>query len=227
MKRSIYLFSPLVFLLVCCETTSLSNPSGRGHEGDLSLYGLTAENSNRPITERDIASASRGDARGSLPWRGARILLVQSGAYQPDAELMAAYSSYASPVPWDGRAPEKAESPGAIGKRLRLSAAQQGCSHVVVVFGEIQSDSQSLPTDSLVGWVPIVGGILPTAYSGTRVIAQAIVMETSAARYAMVSAAPRQEESLTTYGGQSVANLNRSQRMKRTIYPELAARTFR
>ncbi|MES2706879.1 MAG: hypothetical protein V4726_09790 [Verrucomicrobiota bacterium] len=214
-----------------CESTSLSNPGGSGHGGDLSLYELTGDKPNAQVSEKDIAAALGGRS-GSLPRRGGKILLVQSGAHQPDGELSAAFQPLSQAVPWNGESQrtansEKDKTAGSIGRRLRLVAAQQGCSHVVVVFGEIQSASQDLPTGSVVGWIPIVGDILPGEHSGTRLFAQALILETASPRYSIITASPREESGLTTSGGESAANVRRSLRMKKLIYPELAAKCFR
>lgn len=214
--------------LTSCVTTSLSDPNGSGHASDLSVYELTSEQPGRAVTEADIArSASRG---GSLPARGSRILLVQSGAHQPDPALVAAYGAYCQPVVWNGQntnTDDERKSTGApAGRRLRLAAAQQGCSHVVVVFGEIQSDSRELPT-SILSWVPVAGEILPSERSGTRLLAQAVIMETRSPRYTMISAQPRQKQGLTTAYGASGINGRRSEKLKALAYPELAQQSFR
>jgi hypothetical protein len=96
----------------------------------------------------------------------------------------------------------------------------------VVIFGEIQSDSRPLPT-AVVGWVPVVGELLPTSHSGTRLIAQAVILETRAPRYILVSAPPRETRGITTEAGAGGVNGRRSERLKAIAYPELAARSFR
>jgi hypothetical protein len=192
--------------LASCQNTSLSDPNGSGHSSDLSLYELTGQSSNIEVTEADISAARRrGGSAGSLPVKGARVLLVQSGAHQPDGELVAAFRPYCEPVMWDGRGPatpQDGEKPtgATLSRRLRLAAAQQRCSHVIVVFGEIQSDSRSLPTRA-VSWVPVVGGLVPSKHSGTRLLAQALIMETATSRYTLAAAAPQQTSVITTKSG--------------------------
>ena len=226
------LISVAVIALTSCESTSLSDPNGRGHSSDLSLYELTGQSRNTEVSEGDIAAARRGGGNaGSLPAKGARILLVQSGAYQPDEELLAAYRPYCQPVMWDGRAPGlasegKKPSGGSVGRRLRLAAAQQGCSHVIVIFGEIQSDSRSLPT-SAVSWVPVVRQIVPTQHSGTRLVAQALIMETASSRYTLAAALPQETRGITTASGGEGVNSRRAPKLKAAAYPDLATRTFR
>ena len=229
------LAAAMVAGLSSCESTSLSNPAGSGHGGDLSLYELAGIDPRKEVTESDIQRL-RGGRVGALPSKGARILLVQSGAHQPDEDLRKAYASFCDPVPWDGRSVEpisrgdgsaSVKSPGSAGRRLRLVAAQQNCSHVVVVFGEIQSASETLPTDSLMGWVPLVGDVVPSSRSGHRLMAQAIVLETGAPRYQLVSADSKEAKGLVTNGGEAAAAVRRSDRMKKLAYPELAERTFR
>lgn len=220
--------------LSSCVTTSLSDPGGSGHSNDLSLYELTGQSGSTEVSEADIAAARSGGGRvGTLPARGARVLLVQSGAHQPDEELLAAYRPHCRPVVWDGRAPEreyddkkKREVGAAAGRRLRLIAAQQGCSHVIVVFGEIQSDSHALPT-SAVSWVPVVGNLIPSERSGTRLIAQAIILETGSPRYTSAAARPQQTTGITTDNGSDTINSRRAPKLKAAAYPELAALSFR
>jgi hypothetical protein len=235
-------FRPALHLLVLsvtlplssCLTTSLSDPTGSGHHKDLNLYELTGERPQTQVSEKDIRAALGGRS-GTLPRRGGKILLVQSGAQQPDEELTKAFGLVCQSVSWTGISQEKersekespAEAAGAIGRRLRLVAAQQGCSHVIVVFGEIQSAYQTLATDSLVGWLPIVGDVVPGEHSGTRLFVQALVLETATPRYTVVTASPREESGLTTTRGGDAAKVRRSERMKKLIYPELAAKCFR
>ena len=121
---------------------------------------------------------------------------------------------------------EKREVGAAAGRRLRLVAAQQGCSHVIVVFGEIQSDSRALPT-SAVSWVPVVGNLIPSERSGTRLIAQAIILETGSPRYTTVTARPQQTTGITTDNGSGTINSRRAPKLKAAAYPELAAQSFR
>lgn len=223
--------------LTSCSTTSLSDPAGRGHNQDLNLYELTGDRPQAKVSESDIRAAL-GGRTGTLPRRGGKVLLVQSGAHQPDEELTKAFGLLSQSVSWTGLSQEtevreketgkeKDQSAGVIGRRLRLVAAQQGCSHVVVVFGEIQSVSKSLPTDSLVGWIPVVGDIIPGEHSGTRLFAQALVLETASPRYSVITVSPREESGLVTASGGDAASVRRSDRMKKLIYPELAARCFR
>lgn len=227
------LLSSAAALVVSCTSTSLSNPGGSGHGEDLNLYELTGDKPQAQVTERDIAAAL-GSRSGSLPVRGGKILLVQSGAHQPDQELAEAFRPLGQIVEWNGQAQEPGSQEkndkrfgGAIGRRLRLVAAQQGCTHVVVVFGEIQSAARDLPTDAVVGWIPIVGSLVPGEVSGTRLFAQALVMEVASPRYSVITASPRQESGLNVSGSQSSVNVRRSLRLKKLIYPELAAKCFR
>ena len=221
---AVLLTAALAFSLVSCVTTSLSNPNGHGHGSDLDLHSLTGID-DHAAGEAAIAAAT--DRRGSLPRRGARVLLVQSGAHQPDAELVSAFRPFCEPVLWDGRRPDTeddAPDRGA-GRRLRLAAARQGCSHVVVVFGEIQSDSRTLPT-AVLTWVPVAGEIIPGEISGTRLIARALVMDTRADRWQLLDAAPRETSGLQTDYGRGTVNGRRAARLKAMAYPELAARCF-
>jgi hypothetical protein len=132
---------------------------------------------------------------------------------------------------WDGRAPSvpedgKKPTGATLSRRLRLAAAQQRCSHVIVVFGEIQSDSRSLPTRA-VSWVPVVGGLVPSRHSGTRLLAQALIMETATSRFTLAAAAPQQTSGITTKSGGEGINSRRALKLKIAAYPDLAARSFR
>jgi hypothetical protein len=179
-------------------------------------------------TEADIRRAAQSS--GSLPSRGSRFLLVQSGAVQPDKELMDAYRTYGQPIPWTGLAEERTEeeakaSPkGALARKLRLAAAQQQCSHVIVVFGEIQKDGQDVP---IVSWVPVAADVLPNRYSGMRLYAQAAVLETASSRFRMVSAQPKETRGVEVNLGGIGNATDRSLKLKGKAYPELAANSFR
>jgi hypothetical protein len=225
-NRSMGLSALLALSLTSCVTTSLSNPSGSGHDRDLSVYDLTGVSANP--TEAEIRRAAA--ASGALPMRGAKFLLVQSGAVQPDQELMDAYQAYGHAVPWTGLAEERssddaATSPrGALARKLRLAAAQQQCSHVIVVFGEIQKDGEAIP---VINWVPIASDVLPNRYSGMRFYAQAAVLETRSSRFRMVSAQPKETRGVEINLGGIGSATNRSLRLKGKAYPELAAASFR
>jgi hypothetical protein len=220
--RALFAF-PLA-LTSSCVTTSLSDPTGSDSRQDLDSYEVTGMSASP--TEAEIRRASLG----GLPSAGSRILLVQSGALQPDAELIAAYQPYCQVVPWTGRRSQHEEysseaktPPGAIGKKLRLIAAQQSCSHVILVQGQIAKDGEDLP---VVSWVPVANELLPTRYSGMRLQAQAIILETLSGRSRIVSA-PAEETRGLEMGFGIVGNAtDRSLKLKGRTYPRLASACF-
>jgi hypothetical protein len=205
--------------LSSCVTTSLSDPTGSSHRSDLDVNDFTGSSLNP--TEADIRKAS--GRVGSLAVSGSRFLLVQSGALVPDAELVKVFQRYGTPVPWTGRQDAEATNSSAS-RRIRYTASQQGCSHAIVVFGEIQKDGRSLP---VVSWLPVASDLLPNRYSGMRLHTQAAILEARTPGLLLVSAEPQETRGLEMEWTGLGSELGRSLELKAKAYPELAGKCFR
>jgi hypothetical protein len=104
-----------------------------------------------------------------------------------------------------------------------MAAAQQGCSHVIVVFGEIQKDGKDLP---IISWVPIASEILPSRYSGMRIHTQAAILETNSTRFQIVSPAAQETRGWEIPIGVTNTETQRALKLKGKIYPSLAESCF-
>jgi len=221
--------------LTGCETTSLSNPRGRADE--LPMGGLAGATGGAATSERDIAAALRQSGReGSVRLlRGQQVFLVQSGAAIPDPELRMAVERFATVVPGDGRAnsygwsgsrgKDDVASGDELARRIRLAAAKAGCQKAMIVFGEFQTLRKDLPTVA-VSWVPVAGWIIPDEYSGTRLLLQAMLVDTASGALSVVSGPPVEMEGFSNQLGRPGKVSRRSLVMKEKSYPELVRAAY-
>ena len=222
-------------LFTSCQTSSISNPGSGGgysHGGNafytgeldsLSVLGVPSGE----ISDSSIRSAL-GKASGSsvrIP-RGARILLVQSGAVHPDAGLQSAMSKHYEVVPFSGvptKRNDKTKSADADAKRLRLAAAKAGVRYCVVVWGTLESSTGDLATSS-VSWVPIAGRLITDEQKATRIVTTAVVMETASGTWRSVSTDPIVRKTLSSKVSRGAKWDRQVEALKAESYPALASR---
>lgn len=218
-------------LLTGCETTSISDTGysagytpgytppgsrGVGYRGELSgfeMLGLSA--TNRP-TDSDIAKALDG-AKAVRIRRGAKVLLVQSGALQPDAAMIDALSPTFQVVTFDGR-------PGDVvnaGPALRLAAAQAGCETIVGYWGVLESATRDYGTQ-MVTWVPVVGWAIPESTRRTRMRLKVALIDVRTGQWSMISPAPLERDQTTGFITRETGRAKQVETLKAHSYSQAA-----
>ena len=218
-------------VLSSCYTTSISNPSSSWssgsnqlYDGELSEYDVLGIRKDAKATDAAIAAAL-GKAKGSVRLRpGSRILLVQSGSPQPDGALQKAFEQHYTALPFTG-APQLVKSKKQVdqdtARRLRLAAAHSGASHVICVWGTLDSTDGELATKT-VSWVPIAGMLIPDETMATRINLKAIVVDVRSGSWRSVATEPIVAEGVSSRIGRERAWTRIVEGLKAEAYPELA-----
>ncbi|MDR0351911.1 MAG: hypothetical protein LBI02_00645 [Opitutaceae bacterium] len=188
-------------LLSGCHTRSISNSDypehsnrygqrpGNGYRGELTEVDVLGVDTAQPITEGDIVSAleNAGDARLV---RGGRLLLVQSGAPRPDAEMSEAMGRYFTVAEFSGVPADAGMGQGAsYNKQLRFMAGRGGYETIVCYWGVLESARENKATKA-VSWVPILGGAVPDEKQTMRIRLRAAIIDVRTNRWTMVTTPP-------------------------------------
>lgn len=217
---------PLAALFLAgCETTSISDPGGysaspgipsrsRLYRGEIAEYELLGISGTNRITDDDILKAL-ASAQPVRLRRGASLLLVQSGAIQPDEPLRSGLAESFKVVPFDGRPGDG----GTDGRAVRLAAAHAGCDHIVACWGVLESASQQYGTE-LVSWVPLVGWAIPEQTRRTRMRLKVALIDTRTGSWSVFTTQPREEDATTGYLNRDSGRVAQVEKLKRACYAE-------
>ena len=139
----------LTTLLTGCQTRSISNsgysggyyceggdPFYRGELNEFDLLGIVPKES---IMDEQIGKALDASARVTLR-KGSSVLLIQSGAMQPDKPMLDAMEKHFAVVPFTGQ--PGATNAAGYARALRLAAAQAGCETMICYWGTLESASK-------------------------------------------------------------------------------------
>ncbi|MEM6911101.1 MAG: hypothetical protein AAF555_05905 [Verrucomicrobiota bacterium] len=218
--------------LSSCVTTSISNAShpsrsswrGGGnslYRGELATADLLGLSSAASPTEAAIQSALRRGKAGVNLSPGARVMLLQSVALRPDPELLSAMNAYFDPQVFSGIPPKGGGSPEMQAKSLRLAAARAGASHVICVFGTLETSESQTPGAAL-SWVPLGGELVPDKDRRTRINLTALVMNVSSGNWRSVSSASVGRRHVSAGLNRSLAWDQQVLALKSQAYPLLA-----
>ncbi len=164
---------------------------GFAYRGELSEFDLLGVNRNQFVTEEQIAAALDASKQVKLA-NGGTILLIQSGAVFPDAEMVKAMERYFRVVPFSGVPPEgmrdaagERDQP-AYARTFRLAAAQAGATHLVCYWGALESLRSDMNTKAI-SWVPIAGWVLPDENQAMRLRLKLAVIEVRTGSWTVVN----------------------------------------
>lgn len=227
----------LCFALTGCATTSISNtgnnPLYRGEIAEEDILGIS---SHKNITDGDIRAALSRSSGGRVRLRqGEQVLLIQSGALQPDPELSQAFARHVRAHPYSGvpqsnkadgdRVPINGATP-IEPKTLRLAAAQAGATKIVCVWGLVESadNSGGLQMTSL---IPIVGDFLPSKRTIRRLTLKGIVLNTASGTWESYSTDPIIDTQTTSAFTREFGTAKHNILLKSSAYEQLAAKMMR
>ncbi|MCB0344287.1 MAG: hypothetical protein KDD66_04185 [Bdellovibrionales bacterium] len=176
-KKSTLICSSLVALttLSGCLSRSISGGAGgRGlhqqqaviYGGELSENDVLGLSSAALVSDEQIQNALDSAAKIQIT-KGAKIMLVQSGARVPDHSMIKSFESNYGVSVFSGIA-ENSSPQSSYAKALRLAAARSGSEKIVCYWGKVESASRELET-KVVSWVPIVGQIVPDKAQRMRI----------------------------------------------------------
>lgn len=180
----------LGLLLAACETRSISasGPNAARYSVDeleeMEVLGLKEEGS---ITEQEIEEALADQTPVTLRL-GDRLMVVQSGADLPDAEMQAALASVYDITPLSGRDRDYGSTANSerhqFNRALRLAAARGGIESVLVYWGVLESGYEDYATRA-VSWAPVVGWIVPDRKQHMRIKIKAALIDVRTGRWTM------------------------------------------
>ncbi len=191
----------LFLMLAACGTRSISNSGYPGdayrvavgnplYQGELDELDLLVPRERAQTFEADIATAL-AVPRPVAAVPGEHLLVVQSGAQVPDEPMTDALARHFQVGPFSGipARPAYGESDaakdGSFGERLRLAAAQGGYHHILVYWGQLETQTTDGVTKA-VSWVPVVGLVIPDESQRMRIRLKAALIEVATGRWRML-----------------------------------------
>ena len=155
-----------------------SDPFYRGELNEFDLLGVERGDA---ITDEQIGKALDASGRVTLR-KGSSVLLIQSGALQPDKPMSDAMEKHFVVVPFSGQ-PGATNSTG-YARAVRLAAAQAGCETIVCYWGALESASKGNEAKTI-SWVPVAGWLLPDEAQQMRLRLKVALVDVRSGRWAM------------------------------------------
>jgi hypothetical protein len=221
------LLGALLTLFTGCETRSISDAgyhgsygSGRNpfYRGELSEFDLLGLDRGSQATDAEIAQALDNPAHIKLR-KGSTLLLIQSGAFQPDEAMRAALEKQFNVVPFTGQpGPTNGMS---YSRAIRLAAAQAGCETIVCYWGALESARKDLATKSI-SWVPVVGWAIPDESQQMRICLKCALLDVRTGRWTIFSPPPFEDRTIMNKPG-ATSDQAQVEKLKRLAYTALAA----
>jgi hypothetical protein len=218
-------------LFAGCTTRSISNSGygGGGHyyygnngdpfyRGELNEFDLLGIVPKESISEDQIGKALDTSARVRLR-KGSSVLLIQSGAMQPDKPMLDAMEKHFSVVPFTGQ-PGTTNSAG-YARALRLAAAQAGCETMICYWGTLESASKGNEAKT-VSWVPVAGWVLPDESQQMRIRLKLALVDVRSGHWAMCSSQTFDDRAHSTRINRGASDQKQVQKLKELGYASAA-----
>ena len=169
------------------------------------------------VTDAEITRALANAHEVRLK-RGGTVLLVQSGAIQPDEPMRAELSKSFRVVPFDGRP----EEPRTEARSVRLAAARAGCDHILSYWGVLESASQQYGTE-MISWVPLVGWAVPEQTRRTRMRLKVAIIDTRTGAWTVFGTQPHESDATTGYLNRESGRAAQVEKLKGIAYGDAVA----
>ena len=229
-----FVFSTAAVLLAGCTTTRSISDSGyrdsshhgAAHtgptfKGELSEFDVLGVRRGGVITDEEINKALEASSRVRVR-KGSSVLLIQSGAYQPDFPMTQALGKHVNVVPFSGQYESGTENTNAsYAKALRLAAARSGCESVICYWGTLESARRNLETKT-VSWVPVVGWVLPDEKQYMRIRLKLAIVDVRSGNWTMFSPEAFDSKSLSSMLNKEAADQGQVEKLKRLAYEKAA-----
>lgn len=218
-------------LLSGCVKRSISNSGYHGgggyyycgnsdpfYRGELNEFDLLGVEGGGEITDEQINKAL--DSAGRVVLRkGAAVLLIQSGAIQPDKPMAEAMERHFVIVPFSGQ--PGATNAAGYARALRFAAAQAGCETIVCYWGTLESGTKGSAVKA-VSWVPIVGHVLPDESQQMRICLKVAIVDVRSGRWSMWSPQTFDDSAYSTAINREAADQKQVERLKTLAYATAA-----
>ncbi|TDM08119.1 MAG: aminopeptidase [Ideonella sp. MAG2] len=227
-----------MLLLSACSTRSISASdydSGYGSRSnyvtELSEFDVLGIDRAATPSDEEIAKQLARAKRVTLT-RASRILVIQSGAMQPDAPMvqaiqkrysMGTFTGVSPSIGWrEDRTVNPAVTAKSYARALRVAAAQGGHDKIMVYWGVLESARENLVT-STVSWVPIVGWVLPDERQRMRIRLRVALIDTATGDWEMFSPEPIDDRTFSNMIGRREADQGLVATLKEKAYAGVAA----
>ena len=183
------------------------------------VLGLAQVGAINEVVIRETLAKSTGVA---IP-KDSSILLVQSGAEYPDSEMVQAMSQFWNVNIFSGDSREY-EKQG-LHQKLRYIAATGGNSHLVVVWGIVETAEQNLATKNI-SWVPLVGWSLPDEQKNIRISLKIAVIDVASGDWRMFNPKALEDEYFSSLMNRAGEDQQMVIEMKKKVYQEAAKELY-
>ena len=216
----------------CAHTRSISNSgynedanhyySGRNdqshYRGELNEFDVLGIEAGNNATDEQIVRTLDSSTRVSMR-KGSSVLLIQSGAMQPDKPMITAMEKQFVIVPFSGQ--PGAKSAAGYSRSLRLAAAQAGCESVICYWGTLESASKGNDTKA-VSWVPIAGWVLPDESQQMRIHLKVALVDVRSGRWTMLSSQAFDDRSHSSRLNREASDQKLVDKLKQLAYASAA-----
>jgi hypothetical protein len=155
--------------------------------------------------------------------KGERVLVIQSGAFFPDDQMIRDLETHCTVAMFSG-VPPKEKDP-ALAERLRSAALNGGCSKLLVYWGVLESAQRDQATKA-VSWVPVVGMFVPDSTQTMRIRVKAFVVDAASGRWSMFIADSFEDERLSAPLVRESSDQGQVARLKALAYRNLVNKLF-
>ena len=219
--------SCISILLTSCSTRSISDSGYRENYG---YYGRSSDSVNYQgeLSEWDVLGTGSTNVAVAKYEpvsliKGERVLVIQSGAFFPDDQMIRDLEIYCNVAMFSG-VPPKEKDP-VLAERLRSAALNGGCSKLLVYWGVLESGRRDQATKS-VSWVPVVGMFVPDSSQTMRIRVKAFVVDAASGRWSMFIADSFEDERLSAPLVRESSDQGQVARLKALAYRNLVKKLF-
>jgi len=233
MRKTSLIFTLLLLAgtLCGCAVRSISNSGYPGdyrtknpyYSGELSEMAVLGSADGGAVSEADIKRALENRQDVKLK-RGASIVVIQSGAISPDEAMLDELRKSFLPVPFSG-IPSK-EDPNSYSKRLRLTAAQGGYTHILCYWGTIETATEDKATKAI-SWVPVAGAFIPDEAQQMRIRLRAALVDVLSGKWVMITPDPNDDSALSSSQNRVKADQKQVIELKKKAYSTLVSELVR
>jgi hypothetical protein len=196
-----------------------SNPYYKGELSELDVLGVPKS---QTVSESDIQNALAEKQTTRIP-KGSSIIVIQSGAISPDEPLLDEMSKHFKAIPFSGVPTGEGES---YSKRLRLSAANGGYTHILCYWGVLETAQEDKATKKI-SWVPIFGPHIPDETQRMRIRLRAALIDVGTGKWSMVTPEPIDDSAISAQVSRTKVDQDQVELLKRKGYSTLVSELSR
>lgn len=230
----------MLLLIAACHTRSISNsgyaPPNRAaaanpfYHGELTEFDVLGIDFAQAPSDDEIARSAAAYHRLGTR-KGARILVIQSGALIPDTAMVEALGHDFTVIPFSGvpmaghaAAAQHSAPPGdaqTYARALRLAAAKGGAELILCYWGWLESAIDREPTKA-VSWVPIVGAVIPDEAQHMRIRLKLALIDVKSGSWTMFTPPAFVDSSLSASLGRESSDQAQVETLKQQAYKSAA-----